>query len=334
MNFDEMLDNKELYQAIWRNLDLNKFHIIENGKSSYCFKNLYEGKKDSKELTLKKIFQIENPLLFHDKFTEAVSGSGSELKNILILRSSALCALLFFYNVTEENPLELPDFPNIKFTKSYFEYKTPVITAPSNMDVVLTGYDSLKNKNVVLFLESKFSEYLKTTCDIIGLPYLEKNRFYNSDFLKKLNLKFVEENNEIKKQFIVKKKIKEGFKLEYIDGKDQFYIDGIKQIISHFIGISNFVDGKTTEEEKRFISNDADVYLAEILFDKNKDELQSSTTKMSYFDMYEKKYRILTEALQENSQFKIKEKLLYYSSLLKSNHHFEKNIIEFYFGNE
>lgn len=337
MNFEEMKQNKELYQVMWGKLDLNKFKIVENGKShsSYSFKNLYEEESDSKEKTLNKIFHFEDPVLFHKKFVDAVSGF--EKGRILTLHSSSLCALLFFYNVTKENPLEFPDFPNIEFTKSYFEFKTPVLTEPSNMDVLLTGINKVTKRKVVLFLESKFSEYLKTSCELIGLSYLNTdstNRFYNEIFLEQLNLKFVKENNEIKKKFIEKKIEKEGFKLEFINKNQPFYIDGIKQLISHYIGICNFARGNISDKEKREIDRNTEIYFAEILFDKNIMNIKCDCSNKSYYEMYSEKYTEFVKLLPLNELIEIKPNVLTYSSLLKTKHKFEKNIIEFYFGNK
>ena len=94
----------------------------------------------------------------------AVGGSGNEGDKITTLHSSSLCALLHFYNV-ERHPLTL-EFKTknnkkveikrrVIFNKSVFEFKSPVIGNPSNMDVVLIGKDENTGKNIVFFLESK-----------------------------------------------------------------------------------------------------------------------------------------------------------------------------------
>ena len=336
MNFEEMKNNKELYQAMWGESDLDKYKIVENGKShsSYSFRNLYADEIDSKEKTLNKIFQFENPSLFHRQFLDAVSRFEND--RILTLHSSSLCALLFFYNITEENPLELSDFPNIKFTKSYYEFKTPVITEPSNMDVLLTGINKITGKNVILFLESKFSEYFKTSCELIKLAYLDNpdiaERFYNDSFLEKLNLKFVYENNEVKKKYVEGKKEKYGFKLDFINKAEPFYIDGIIQQISHYIGVSNFSQGIFSDKEKRTIDNKAEIYFAEILFDKKIKNLKCNCSNKSYYDLYSEKYTEFVKLLPHDKKICIKQHVLTYSELLNTNHRVEKNIIEFYFG--
>ena len=53
---------------------------------------------------LTEIFKIANNELFKQKFSQSISGSGQELKRIATVHSSSLCALLFFYNVSEVNP--------------------------------------------------------------------------------------------------------------------------------------------------------------------------------------------------------------------------------------
>ena len=122
------------------------------------------------------IFNIKDSTLFEEKYKMAVGGSGNEGDKITTLHSSSLCALLHFYNVEKHAlTLEFKTKNNkngeikrrVRFTKSVFEFKSPVIDNPSNMDVVLIGKDETSNEDVVLFLESKFAEYYLsagTTC--------------------------------------------------------------------------------------------------------------------------------------------------------------------------
>ena len=90
-----------------------------------------------------------------DQAAMACGGSGQEERRITTLHSSSLCALLFFYNVTDNHPLTIKGVGTFK--ESVFEFRSPVRDEehPSCMDVVLIGEDE-EHKPLVLFLESKF----------------------------------------------------------------------------------------------------------------------------------------------------------------------------------
>ena len=291
----------------------------------------------------------------------AVSGLGQEERRITTLHSSSLCALLFFYNVTKNNTLVLPLNTNkgtriVEFTESLFEFKNHVISdrSPSNVDVVLVGRSIEGNegggKDVVLFLESKFAEYFLSsggTCDI-GKGYLtneigaklyeiEENwngklsdmpvddkRLYNLEKLKGLNL-------QIQKT----KQRKNGKEVDVykLSSEDTFYIHGIKQMISHYIGIKNLINGtiydKYKSEDKRkkevqdlILSRKPIVILGEIVFKLPFEKGEED------FEAYEKKYEQLAiiiakiaEQEHEDSQFEILKDLLLYSQITKG----EKN---------
>lgn len=141
----------------------------------------------------------------------------------------------FFY-VSENNPLCIKGLDEYEFTKSIFEFKNKVIKKPSNVDVVLLGKNK-SDENVILFLESKFSEYItgitKTEKKYeVGKSYFDKDKeacysypIYISSFADKL-LRFDESNHKL-----------------YADSDK--YIEGIKQMISHYYGVRNFLK-KTT----------------------------------------------------------------------------------------
>ena len=124
---------------------------------------------------LREVFDIKSDS-FKKKFEMAISGDGQEVKRISTLHSSSLAALLLLYSVSESKQLEC--FLNEKkytFTDSFFEVKTNVKDSHfSNMDVVLVGKNS-EGRDVIFFLESKFSEYFNTgMCDNISLDAYEK----------------------------------------------------------------------------------------------------------------------------------------------------------------
>lgn len=347
--FDNMSSNKELYKTMWGekkiydsflkgNIDKTYNHRYKKqSDNSYSFK---ENKSECKAKTLSRIFEIENKELFCSKYDMATSGSGNEATRILTLHSSSLCALLHFYNVTEKNTLslEFTTNPNKKrkvvFTKSYFEYKNKVINNPSNMDIVLLGKDG--NEDIVLFLESKFSEYYTSASSVhhnISQEY-KKNKYseslYEKDFLETLGLK----EKEDKKGY---------FKLE--SRGNQFYIGGIKQMISHYVGVMNSINeepfkGEKPEEHKEvdeiISKSETKVILGEIIFDNKIGDLPlNSKDGKGCADDYKKKYQILSSRIAEiqknNERFEIIKETLSYNDLFKDkSYKIEEKIREFY----
>ena len=92
----------------------------------------------------------------------------------------------------------------VRFTESLFEYKSPVLNNPSNMDIVLLGKED--DQDVILFLESKFSEHYIYASSIrrgISCQYLDDNcpivSLYDDVVLKELGLKKEIENKDVHK---------------------------------------------------------------------------------------------------------------------------------------
>ena len=343
----EIKDKKtsELYETMWGEVfddflmdKIEKsFNLRYKKKSdnSYSFK---ESKNECKAKTLERIFEIENKELFCAKYEMATGGAGNEGYRILTLHSSSLCALLHFYNVTEDNSLIL-EFDTdkgkrkVRFTKSFFEYKNNVIKNPSNMDIVLLGKD--ENEEIILFLESKFSEYYMGESSVLNniSKGYETNDysgpFYKEDFLNVMGLHM--------------EKGQEGFfKLK---SDERFYIGGIKQMISHYVGVmnsinSNLFEGEKPEEHKEIdeaIKNpNTKVILGEIIFDNRIGELKlKSNAEKGCAEIYKEKYRILADKIREltkgNKRFEIIKDILSYDDLYKDKKYkIEKNIKYFY----
>lgn len=171
---------------------------------------------------LANLFLDEGNLDRFDKcYKEAISGSGDELFKMDAPWSSSLCALLFFYPISEKNYLEIG---GIKYIESYFEVKSEVYNAPSNMDVVLRS-----ENNDLLFIECKFTEYLTPSTSNISPKYLEDVLFFslvNGDGC--LKVRNTGKNKRI-------------YQAYYNDR--EIYTEGIKQIIAHLIGLRNFQKG-------------------------------------------------------------------------------------------
>ena len=197
---------EDLSRGIYKNLDVSK---LELPLESFYFR----GKSKTIGFDLSKpiadffieAFKLKNPKVFKEKLKQSISGDGQELSKNDALHSSSLCALLMFYNVSEETPFYIEiDGKEHKYTEVFFEVKNKVIKSPSNMDVVLIN----KETNEILFVECKFSEY-----------------------------KSHSEHYKLKKGYLPYKK-------EYFDpiGFDDMKVfpEGIKQLIAHYIGLNNF----------------------------------------------------------------------------------------------
>ncbi len=349
---------KELYSALWGDFDFSTINAVtertrnlkdsKQSRNSYCF----SGKMDKDGGLLTKIFGISNRDLFKEKFAMAVSGSGQELHKIGTLHSSSLCALLHFYNVTDENPLVLDlvlsDLKTdnkkrkVEFTKSLFEVKSPVIINPSNMDVVLIGKDKESREDVVFFLESKFAEYYlyasKKSGDISNKYLYHKfSEPLLSNFLRSATgMQIVHVDNDY-------------FKL--VSGTEPFYIDGIKQMISHYTGIRNVLEHSYYKEtdainaakqkavedaiNKGNEGKGAIVILGEIVFDNFVGDFKLRSG-LKCGEIYSQKYEILAEEIgkmikkDKVERFEILKKELVYSLFMENNHKIEPNIRAFY----
>ena len=282
---------KELCE-IWMKNDLsfqveNTYHKGKFSDNSYkiSMNNTKKSKEDILFL-LKELFDIDSSN-FDKRFKEACSGSGGEAKKICTVHSSSLYALLFFFDVSKENPLKLTlNDEVLTFEDVYFEYKNKVIKSPSNVDIVLVG----KNENledVVLFLESKFSEYFypqKTYS--ISKAYLEDEQckdYYEKEFLSNMGIEIISKKNGDPNIYLNKDGAK--FKIKLKDnGKN--YLEGIKQIISHYIGVKNYLNPIKEKEDERKLPTNAKVYLGTILFDFDFDKEKDNVLK-KYSDLYQ-----------------------------------------------
>lgn len=264
-------------------------------------------------------FNIENKELFKSKYEEAVSGDGQEARKITTLHSSSLIALLCFYNVSKDHKLQLG---NYTFHESYFEVKTKVGSKPSNMDVVLRGTDR-DNNNVVLFLESKFSEYLK--------PGKAGSISYNTYFnlYDKLNLFDV---NPVPIDYISFKNVNGALSIEEENqATHRIYCEGIKQMLSHYKGVSGYNEkrAEALNKHKRFkADNDEKVILGEILFDFGADESKD------LFDNYKHCYSQLANIINsKDNKFTMLSEIITYQDLFKksaNNSILDKVVKEFY----
>lgn len=322
--------NRVIYECMWGTRENLGFDIEKNG-SSYKITGL-PGENGE---TIQQAFNVKNKEAFERQYKKAISGDGNEKNRILMLHSSSRLALMVFYNV-EENPitLEIEGKP-VEFNYSTFEFKNPVIGNPSNMDVVLLSTD----RKVVLFLESKFSEYYTSASnksESISNRYKENDisrPIYEKLIGKEVGMRVYKNKNKVEET-------SEKFYLFMEDGSLN-YLVGIKQMISHYVGIRRRLNGDTiksdteskenTEISKEVLSalrkDDSRVYLGEILFDKfflpegckGEDPV---VIRKNYSCLYEKLAQILNADIKDkqlDAKFKVLETEFEYSEVMKAN---------------
>lgn len=328
---------RELYECMWGSPKFDfpvekTLYRESRTPNSYTFSKTSAKNKDICRERLADLFTIADKDLFRQKFKQSISGNGQELKRIATVHSSSLCALLFFYNVSTENPytMEIEGGKYI-FTYSRFEYQNRVIEGrnPSNIDVVLVGKQKNTGLPVVFFLESKFSEYferLEKQLEI-STEYLKNNYsepIYRSNCVEEMGLHITEQPDD-KNFLLVSDKI--------------CYIEGIKQMISHYVGVRNFCNMSKKEDTdiENAVLSGAKILLGEILFTKGIGQLPIGNGKKA-FDAYQEKYRILAEALNEqlridgmSERVRVLADILSYSQFQNSSCIKEERIKRFYF---
>lgn len=317
--------SRYLYETMWGNLK-SEFPVVNtNGNSvnSYSFSNASTTCENICSNRLIELFGITDKDLFKEKFHQSCSGSGNEIQRIGTLHSSALCALLFFYNVTENHPLTLTvEGKECVFIHSRFEFKNPVIKNPSNMDVTLVGRYADTGKPVILFLESKFSEYMERTDKKLDISsgYLS-NRYSEDIYRNKLGgLGIIVTEHPDKNEFT-------------IESTEPRYLEGIKQMISHFIGVNNFItQGSVTYDPLvSYVRSDAHIYLGAILFDKGIGNFEISKG-VKCFESYKEKYESLADILNsQGTPVHVIKELFSYTMFENSDFVKEDKIKKFYF---
>lgn len=162
-------------------------------------------------------------------FETAVSADGHEDEKICTLHSSSLLAFLFFGGVSPQNTLRIG---NSVYDRVFFEIKNKVFPRaraadrPSNVDVVL--YSSAERK--LLYIESKFTEYLRHANAFASNKYRDAFSRFLTYF--KIDIKMDSATRKGRKQPV------EGFCMKLSGKRSAEYMTGIKQALSHIIGIA------------------------------------------------------------------------------------------------
>jgi hypothetical protein len=245
---------------------------------------MFSGEKGPDEV-LKKVFCLGDA--FQHKYEQAVSGNGQEEQKINRLHSSALLSLLAFYSVSKENPITFElNGKEVVFTNVEFEHKNGVgkdekgMGHNSNMDIMLYDGDTLDSIKNVLFLESKFSEYLT-----LGQKKDISNTVYGDIYRMLFNQPSVDK--------LVCERQDSGYFLLKTNEKGNHYCEGIKQMISHYMGVLNFVQAQKC----------LNVYLGCILFDFKDDTIDTKVegAGISHLEDYRRVYSYLCKKLAELS---------------------------------
>ena len=280
-------------------------------ENSFCFEvgmkpSNTEEYKECLLQAIKEVFGITNRS-FEEKFNQAINGAGQEWRELNVFHSSSLLALLCFYNVSNDNPLSVKiEGKTCKFTTSEFEVSNTIgknisgKNYSSHIDVKLTG--ECEGKSVSLYLESKFSEYVNQR----GKTSFSYTDDYNNIYSK------------------LQGKIED---LDIIIGCDEItlvqnnnkrparYWQGIKQMISHYLGMKNCKDKSEL------------IYLGEILYDFR------PYIPNDFFGDYEDIHKQLVDALElieiEPQSFKVGKNILTYQSVFK-NYNLDERVRELY----
>lgn len=229
--------------------------------------------------TIQRIFGINESA--RGLFEAATSGDGNEKSRILTLHSSSLLAFLCFNGVAN-HPITID---GIVYDEVMFEVKNDVINAslgkPSNIDVLLMG----ENRKKLLFLESKFTEYLSG-----GKVFLSPDRYkeFYDLLLDKLDLPFKASFNKVNHK--PDKSHSEPFVTEEYclinknNVRTSEYIGGIKQAFSHLLGIATGPANKQLPENESYkmslLENAEEIRFATIVFNCDNDKFKK------YDDLY------------------------------------------------
>lgn len=213
-----------------------------------------------------EIFGIEPDENWFEAFRIATEGQGDERRKINSLISSSLLSLLMFHklfmndNTNDYISIKLPNIDDaVLFDKCFFEVRNRVVRFPSCVDVAL--YSS--KQNVILFLESKFTEYTR----------LKKEEYYGKGYIT-LYTEYLRQHlspiiETDKATFKGKEKLRIGTK------SGERYIEGVKQSISHLIGLTRgphkvgtgYYPESYHAKYSRLYGNAGKLYYGTILFD-------------------------------------------------------------------
>ncbi len=252
--------------------------IVSKGNVHLLFHENYVSEKYANK------FRVQSDMRerFDEAFIQVTNGVGNESSKINSVISSSLLSLLVFYplfkNEGKSPCLKIRiNHEDILFNKALFEVRNKVIGYPSCIDVVLQSED----KSTLLFLESKFTEPIEslTTERTYGKSY---KPLYDklSRMLKEGGISIAESKDNL-----------------ILTSKTPCYIEGIKQSISHLIGlvkgpqdVDSYPYNKAYSDLYKTAYNQAErLMYATIMFDLNSLETpysDLSDSTCTYSDLY------------------------------------------------
>ncbi|MDY3933576.1 MAG: hypothetical protein SOZ05_08645, partial [Muribaculaceae bacterium] len=266
--------------------------------------------------TIQRIFGLSESA--RGLFEAATGGNGNEKQKILTLHSSSLLAFLCFNDVANHPiTITISDDKTV-YDEVMFEVKNNVINesgTPSNIDVLLMG----ENRKKLLFLESKFTEYLSG-----GKVTLSPHRY--KEFYSKLTKKF---DCPFSAGYVtVNSKTDKSQKTQYAlykGKKTSQYLEGIKQAFSHLLGIATGPaknQTKGNEDYTRSLLENADeIKFASIVFNCDNDKFKE------YDDLYKSVFEnsdVITDTIKDvlkkrELKLTIVPKLLQYQEVFQAN---------------
>ncbi|MDE5790353.1 MAG: hypothetical protein K2H96_03880 [Muribaculaceae bacterium] len=314
------MNKKNIVENLRKNLSkINDIRLVPSkhrGKDS-DWSLSFEHEEGEELDTLVNIFGLRRDKRLENLFASATSGDGNELSRFLTLHSSSLLAFLCFSHINKDCPIKICD---TEYVEVMFELKNDVIDPsfgkPSNIDVVLLNED----RSEVLFLESKFTEYLNG-----GRAYLSPERyekFFNHlQQSKGTILNFKASYMEIRHRPYINHPA--GYKTsEYClhqGDKTAGYLGGVKQAFSHLLGIATGpaqIQTETNNHYGRIFNDVRKITFATIVY--NCDEKKFD----SYSRLYNSVFRKENEEVIKRSMRKVVDqsnyidKLTIYPSLL------------------
>jgi hypothetical protein len=257
--------------------------------------------------TIESFYGIIKPS-FCRHFDRQISGSGNEIKKISSINSSSRLALLCFSGISDDACLKLTiEGKEYNFKKCYFEVKNKVVRMPSNIDVLLVSEDM----KVLVYLESKFTEYI----------YAAKNhhdKWDENEILKEgyFKLKAFPKLKSSLKGFIKANSDNKSFGINLDREFTYEYKEGVKQMISHFIGVCRGTDKRDLDYDdiQKLWENAKKIYLGTILY-----KFEGS----EFFTDYSEIYKSLAECLNNNpdkdKRVKVIDEVLTYQDVFANN---------------
>lgn len=281
MNYKELYNNVLNVKSIGTTIEDGTLPIGKNGAIAF---------KSAPQQKCERLWELFGdgrtlPMSFIEAYKGATSGKGFEKRRITQLNSSSLLALMCFWRVSDKFPITIQ---GIKYTKVFFEVENKVFDNNSSIDILLVSEDG----KVLLFLESKFTEILNpTTRYWLSDKYLPIYKAIESLLAPEISI-----GNIVTK---TRKSVdQDEFAINSSNGKKQ-YFGGIKQMISHLIGLLQGPNAEGKSERIPHLSFYKDwtkkLILGTILFDFSEGDFKSAF--QNYATLYSS---VFTESNVEN----------------------------------